>query len=150
MFLDVKQEWEVEGGQGCGHISSKMKDWAEPISSFLLDPSVCSIFPSVLSKFKFPLFLRCYLSWAPCMALMPILQMAVVGRALPRWLSGKRICLQCRRHMKCGFNCWIRRSPGGGHDNPLQYSCRENPMDRGAWWVTVDGVAKSWTHDWSG
>ena len=66
MFLDVKQEWEVEGGQGCGHISSKMKDWAEPISSFLLDPSVCSIFPSVLSKFKFPLSLRCYLSWAPC------------------------------------------------------------------------------------
>ena len=29
------------------------------------------------------------------------------------------------------------RSPGGGHDNPLQYSCLENPMDRGAWWATV-------------
>ena len=27
------------------------------------------------------------------------------------------------------------RSPGGGHDNPLQYSCLENPMDRGAWWA---------------
>ena len=36
------------------------------------------------------------------------------------------------------------RSPGGGHDNPLQYSCLENPMDRGAWWTTVPGVAKSW------
>ena len=30
-----------------------------------------------------------------------------------------------------------QRSPGGGHGNPLQYSCLENPMDRGAWWATV-------------
>ena len=37
------------------------------------------------------------------------------------------------------------RSPGGGHGNPLQYSYLENPMDRGAWWATVHGVAKSWT-----
>ena len=34
------------------------------------------------------------------------------------------------------------RSPGGGHGNPLQYSCLENPMDRGAWWATVYGVTK--------
>ena len=34
------------------------------------------------------------------------------------------------------------RSPGGGHGNPLQYSCLENPMDRGAWWATVHGVTK--------
>ena len=37
------------------------------------------------------------------------------------------------------------RSPGEGHGNPLQYSCLENPMDRGAWWATVHGVAKSQT-----
>ena len=37
------------------------------------------------------------------------------------------------------------RSPGGGHGNPLQYSCLENPMDRGAWWVTVHGVTQSRT-----
>ena len=36
------------------------------------------------------------------------------------------------------------RSPGGGHGNPLQCSCLENPMDRGAWRATVHGVAKSW------
>ena len=35
------------------------------------------------------------------------------------------------------------RSPGGGHGNPLQYSCLENPMDRGARWTTVHGVTKS-------
>ena len=37
------------------------------------------------------------------------------------------------------------RSPGEGNDNPLQFSCLENPMDRGAWWLTVHGVAKSRT-----
>ena len=39
----------------------------------------------------------------------------------------------------------LGRSPGGGHGNPLQYSCLENPMDRAAWWVTVHGVSKSRT-----
>ena len=37
------------------------------------------------------------------------------------------------------------RLPGRGHDNPPQYSCLQNPMDRGAWWATVHKVAKSWT-----
>ena len=37
------------------------------------------------------------------------------------------------------------RSPKGGHGNLHQYSCLENPMDRGAWWATVHGIAKSWT-----
>ena len=36
------------------------------------------------------------------------------------------------------------RFPGEGNGNPLQYSCLENPMDRGAWWATVHGVTKSW------
>ena len=34
--------------------------------------------------------------------------------------------------------------PGEGNGNPLQYSCLENPMDRGAWWATVQEVAKEW------
>ena len=38
-----------------------------------------------------------------------------------------------------------RRSPGRGHGNPLQYSCLENPMDRGPWWATVHRVTKSWS-----
>ena len=37
------------------------------------------------------------------------------------------------------------RSPGGGHSLPLQYSCLEDPMDRGAWWATVHRVTKSRT-----
>jgi len=40
---------------------------------------------------------------------------------------------------------WLGRSSGEGNGNPLQYSCLENPMDGGAWWATVHGVAKSRT-----
>ena len=39
----------------------------------------------------------------------------------------------------------LGRSPGEGNDNPLQYSCLGNAMDREAWWATVHEVAKSWT-----
>ena len=39
----------------------------------------------------------------------------------------------------------LGRSPGGGHGNPLQYSCLDSAMDRGAWWATTHGVTKSWT-----
>ena len=39
----------------------------------------------------------------------------------------------------------LGRSPGGGNNNPFQYSCLENFTDRGAWQATVHGVAKSWT-----
>ena len=39
------------------------------------------------------------------------------------------------------------RSPGEGNGTPFQYSCPKNPMDGGAWWATVHGVAKSRTHD---
>ena len=37
----------------------------------------------------------------------------------------------------------LGRSPGEGNGNPLQYSCLENPMDRGAWWATVMGLQES-------
>ena len=39
----------------------------------------------------------------------------------------------------------LGRCPGGEHGNPLQHACLENPMDRGAWWATFHGVAKSQT-----
>ena len=42
----------------------------------------------------------------------------------------------------------LGRSPGGGHSNPLQYSCLENSMDRGAWWATVHWVERV-GHHWS-
>ena len=44
-----------------------------------------------------------------------------------------------------GSSPGLGRSPGEGNGNPLQYYCLENPMDRGAWWATIHGVAESWT-----
>ena len=49
---------------------------------------------------------------------------------LPWWLRWLSVCLQCRRP---GSNPWSGRFPGEENGNPLQYSCLENPMDRGAW-----------------
>ena len=63
-------------------------------------------------------------------------------------ISGQEPACQCRRHKRFGFDPQVRsppRSPGGGHGNPLQYSCLENPLDRGVWRVTVRTVAKSQT-----
>ena len=40
-----------------------------------------------------------------------------------------------------GFNSWVRKLPGGGNGNPLQYFCLGNPTHRGAWWATVHRVA---------
>ena len=47
--------------------------------------------------------------------------------------------------MHADFIPGLKRSSVGGNGNPLQYSCLENPMDRGAWWAAVHGVAKSQT-----
>ena len=55
------------------------------------------------------------------------------------WLSCKEPACQSRIQ---GFNPWFGRIPGGGNGSPLQYSCLGNPMDGGAWWVTVPGVTK--------
>ena len=55
----------------------------------------------------------------------------------------KNLPAKCRRHRRCGFNPGWARSPGVGNSNPLLYSCLENSMDGGAWWATVDRVAKS-------
>ena len=60
---------------------------------------------------------------------------------LPCWLSGKETACSARR---LGLIPGSVRSPGGRYGNPLQYSCLENPMDRGAWWATPPQVRKEW------
>ena len=62
----------------------------------------------------------------------------------PGGASSKEPACQSRRQDIVSVPGW-GRPPGGGHGNPLQYSCLANPMDRGAWRATVHGVAKSWT-----
>ena len=49
----------------------------------------------------------------------------------PGGISGKEPACQCQRQKRLGFHPGLGRSPGGRHGNPLQYSCLENPMDRG-------------------
>ena len=62
---------------------------------------------------------------------------------MPGGAGGKEPACRCRRYKRRGFNLQVGKIPGGGHDSPLQY-CLENPMDRGAWQVTVHRVANSW------
>ena len=59
--------------------------------------------------------------------------------------SSKELSCQCRRHKRHGFDPWVRRSPGGGHGNPFQYSFLEHSMDRGVWQAMVHRITKSWT-----
>ena len=67
------------------------------------------------------------------------------GIRAPPGLSGKESTCKAAATGNRNFIPGSGRSPGGRHGNPLQYSCLENPMDRGAWWATVHGVTKSQT-----
>ena len=58
---------------------------------------------------------------------------------LPWWVIGKELTCQC------SLICGSGRSPVEGNGNPFQYSCLENPRDRGAWWAAIYGVAQSRT-----
>ena len=57
------------------------------------------------------------------------------SHGLPWWFSGKESACQCR-------DSGSGRPPREGNGNPLQYTCLENAIDRGAWWATVHGVTK--------
>ena len=63
----------------------------------------------------------------------------------PRWYSGKESASNAGDVGDVGSIPVSGRSPGRGNGTPLQDSCLENPMDRGAWWATVHGVTKSQT-----
>ena len=71
----------------------------------------------------------------------------IAPQSPPPWASqvarGKEPACQCRRHRGLGSIPGSGRSPGGGNGNPRQYSCLDNSMHRGAWWVTVHRVAES-------
>ena len=66
-----------------------------------------------------------------------------IDTGFPGGAGGKEPACQCRRDL--GSISGLGSSPGGRHCNPLQYSCLENPMDRGVWGAAVYRVTKSWT-----
>ena len=96
-----------------------------------------------------------------CYGIVVDLQYCISFRCTAQWFRHICICvcILCKWGFPAGSDCkestcnagdlgsilGSGRSPGGGHGNPLQYSCLENPMDRGAWQATVCGVVKSWT-----
>ena len=61
---------------------------------------------------------------------------------LPWWLTDKESAYNVG---ELGWIPGLRRSPGKVNGNSLQYSCLENPMDRGGWRATVHGISKEWT-----
>ena len=71
-----------------------------------------------------------------CKPWFPLSQVALVVKNLPANAGDKR---------DVGSISELERCPRGGYGNPLQYSCLENPMDRGDWEATVHRVTKSWT-----
>ena len=68
-----------------------------------------------------------------------------MSRASQVSLTVKNPPANARDIREVGLNPGWGRSPGGGNGHLLQYSCLENPMDRGAWQATVHRAAKSWT-----
>ena len=64
------------------------------------------------------------------------------NKGFSRVASSKEPACQCERLRDVGSIPRLGRFPGGEHGNPLQYSCLENPMDRGAWQAAVHGVAR--------
>ena len=68
---------------------------------------------------------------------------------LPRWLRGKESAWNAGDTRDVGLISGSGRSPGGGNGNPFQYSCLENPMDRGAWQrVGHNWINLAHTHSW--
>ena len=87
-----------------------------------------------------------FVHWALALYLSPMLSCfhcsnSYVG--LPRWRSDKRICPPVQETLEMWVWSLGWEDSGIGNGNPLQFSCLENTMDRGAWWATVHGVAKS-------
>ena len=82
------------------------------------------------------------LSWSFPTAGLSVWTSSCLSPGVPWWLSGKESSCSAG---DLGSIPGLGRSPGGGHGNPLQYSCLENPTDRGALRTTVRGAAKSQT-----
>ena len=94
----------------------------------------------MISTFTFGHFSDYFITWV-----LDSLTFLTPTLILLQWLHGKKSACISGAAGDVSSIPGLGRSPGEGNGNPLQYSCLENPMDRGAWWATVHGVAKSQT-----
>jgi len=95
----------------------------------------------IILKYSFKqncVYLKCTVSWFDICT-------CIVKWGFPGGTSGKESTCSARDARDAGSIPRLERSSGGGSGSPLQYSCCKNPMDIGAWWATVLGVAKSQT-----
>ena len=125
-----------EGPRGLAPLPDDSIRNLTPLLSACLFPSLALLSSSSLSNRR-----KTAASLASC--LLNHSHMKRMGS--PGGISSKEPACQRRRRKRQRFSPWWERPPGGGHGNPLQRSCLEHPMDRGAWRATVHGVAKSWT-----
>ena len=107
-------------------------------------PFSIELLQSILSTLTRVTILKCKLDPVP--SILKYFKVFLVhlrfSTRLPWWLNGKESACSTG---DTGSIPGLGRSPGGGHGNPLQYSCLENPMDKGAWPVIVHSIAKSRT-----
>ena len=102
--------------------------------------------PSTQSKIPIKLYCGTSISMVPHLRIQSTMNCAVLQyMGLARGLPGKESVCNAGNIGDSGSIPGSERSPRGGHGNPLQYSCLENPRDRRAWWATVHGVTKSCT-----
>ena len=112
----MKKWWELLIGKSGWGVQGEGCQTPSVSAFFLFFPK--KIYFSISPPFLF------LLSWGPSSLLL-------------QWLSSKESTCNVG---DVGSTPGSGRSAGGGHGNPLQYSCLENPMDSGAWWATVHGV----------
>ena len=89
------------------------------------------------------------LAFSPCFSFF-LLSSFIFGAIyfvifFPGGASGKEPSCHCSRHKRLGFSPWVWKILWRREWLPLQYSCLDNPVDRGAWWASVHGVTKSQT-----
>ena len=108
------------------HLPQLSRTISQPISEHL---GIC-VSPAISSALRFTVIPVC-------------IHPSAVLWGFPEGTRGKQLACQCRRCKRCMFDPGLGRSPGKGNGNSFQYSCLGNPMDRGAWWATVRGVAES-------
>ena len=109
-----------------------------------LSPNYPSSYVLMSSRFL-PYTIFCWLAplcFPLCPSLWLVFDAGISVPGLHRWLSGKENTCSIG---DVGGIPGLGRSPGEGNSNLLQYSCLENPRDRGAWWAAIYGVAQSRT-----
>ena len=119
----------------CPHMHQSSHPWTFP-ESWTSDSTTTRVSPS--APFQYPGTTALEVEWHR----RPSSDMRDEVLGFPWWISGKESACNAGDP---GSIPESGRSPGEGHGNPLQYSCLENPTDKGAWWATVYRVTESWS-----